>query len=277
MEGTSDEGAVTFLRNICYARKREDTMAINGVTTGVNTGNIASASVSYESHKMTAEITQTTVTATTGEAAVFEKSADAAQKQEKLPKEHKVDTETIEKLKADADARYAQLRGIVEKLLLKQSGTVSNSEGLASMYKKLEVDPETQKQAQEDISEDGYWGVEQTSDRILDFAKALAGEDPEIAKSMLEAIKEGFKQAEDAWGEELPGLSKDTMEATLKKVNDWLKELGVETDEQGEEAQSPATAAAATRTTVTATTTTIKYSESSSKFSASVTMKDDEQ
>ena len=43
------------------------------------------------------------------------------------------------------------------------------------------VDEETQKQAQADIAEDGYWGVEQTSDRILDFAKALSGNDPEKA------------------------------------------------------------------------------------------------
>ncbi len=53
--------------------------------------------------------------------------------------------------------------------------------------------------AQADIAEDGYWGVEQTSDRILDFAKALSGDDPDKADAMLEAFKKGFEQATKSW------------------------------------------------------------------------------
>ena len=87
------------------------------------------------------------------------------------------------------------------------------------------ADPETQAQAQADIAEDGYWGVEQTSDRILDFAKALAGTDSDMAEKMLEAIKEGFKQAGAAWGEDLPELCQDTMKASLQKVEDWIASL----------------------------------------------------
>ena len=41
----------------------------------------------------------------------------------------------------------------------------------------LTIDEAAKKKAQEEISEDGYWGVKQTSDRILDFAKALSGND----------------------------------------------------------------------------------------------------
>ena len=40
-------------------------------------------------------------------------------------------------------------------------------------------------------SVNGYWGVEKTSDRILDFAKALAGNDPSKAQKLLDAFKEG--------------------------------------------------------------------------------------
>lgn len=61
------------------------------------------------------------------------------------------------------------------------------------------VDEETQKQAQADIAEDGYWGVEQTSDRILDFAKALSGNDPEKADLLIDAFKKGFDDATKSW------------------------------------------------------------------------------
>lgn len=41
------------------------------------------------------------------------------------------------------------------------------------------VDAATKAQAQKDISEDGYYGVKQTSERLFDFASALAGDDVE--------------------------------------------------------------------------------------------------
>ena len=40
------------------------------------------------------------------------------------------------------------------------------------------MDEKTRLQAQKDIAEDGYWGVEQTSERLVSFAKALSGGDP---------------------------------------------------------------------------------------------------
>lgn len=232
-------------------------MAVNSLSTGSNV-NIQQTTASYESASFTAEITKTNNTAAsagTTEAAVYEKSNDA----DKVTKavSHKVDMETIEKLKADAEQRNAQLRGIVEKLLLKQGGTVMNAGGLANMYRSLEVDEETRLQAQKDIAEDGYWGVEQTSDRIVDFAKAMAGDDLEMAEKMLDAVKEGFKQAGIEWGEDLPDISQETMKTTLDKLNEWIKSLGGNTDSD--------TAAAAAQTT----TTSVKVSASYTKASAS--------
>lgn len=167
------------------------------------------------------------------EAAVFEKSDEKA-----LAKtvSQKVDYETIDRLKAEADERTAQMRGLVEKLLLKQGGTFEISKGLANVFRNLEVDEATRKQAQEDISEDGYWGVKQTSDRIVDFAKALAGDSPEMAQKMLDAIKEGFKQAGEEWGEDLPDISRQTMKATYEKMDEWIKSLSA--PEQNKEAET---------------------------------------
>lgn len=192
-------------------------MAINGLNPGTN---VNVASTNYEHAAAPAETAKTAPK--DSDAVVYEKSTEAAKPS---ASERKVDTETIERLKAEADERNAQLKGLVEKMLLKQAGTSVNSEGLASVYRKLEVDEETRAQAQADIAEDGYWGVEQTSDRMVDFAKALAGDDPEMAEKMLDAIKEGYKQAEEIWGEELPQLCKDTLDATVSKMNEWIASL----------------------------------------------------
>ncbi len=190
-------------------------MAINGIS-----GNSTTASAKYE--EINISIKKTTVDVTSTDAAVFSKSTEdkPAEKNNKFIGKP-ADPETIERLKAEADQRFEQLRGIVEKLLLKQGGTFDVSNGLASAYRSLQVDPETQAQAQADIAEDGYWGVEQTSERLVSFAKALSGSNPEYADKLIDAVKEGFKQAEEAWGGELPEISRKTLDATLKKLENW--------------------------------------------------------
>ena len=144
-------------------------------------------------------------------------------------------------MKRDAEQQTANLRSIVEKLILGQGkadsianngiigeNSLSNDDDMWKFLAKgdFTVDEATKAQAQADIAEDGYWGVEKTSDRILDFAKTLAGNDPSKAQQLLDAFKEGYKQAEEIWGDQLPEISKRTYEAVEKKFNDWM---GVET------------------------------------------------
>ncbi|HCJ08017.1 MAG: hypothetical protein PUC55_03825 [Lachnospiraceae bacterium] len=144
-------------------------------------------------------------------------------------KNTKVDSETIAKLKADADARLSQLQGIVEQLITKQ-GKASDQVSIWSQFRQgvldgsITVDEATAKQAQEDISEDGYWGVKQTSERILDFAKALTGGDASKVEEMRKAIEKGFSQAAKLWGDELPEISQKTHEAVMKGLDEWAKE-----------------------------------------------------
>ena len=94
------------------------------------------------------------------------------------------------------------------------------------------MDAATKAQAQADIAEDGYWGVEQTSSRIVDFAVALTGGDPDKVEEMREAFKKGFKQAEKTWGGELPEISQKTYDAVMKKFD---KLAGIEEADKTEE------------------------------------------
>lgn len=140
-------------------------------------------------------------------------------------KTYTADTETVSKLKADAERRTMQLRSLVEKLLLNQgsSYTIASDEDMYKLLREgnIEVDAQTAAQAKKDIAEDGYWGVEQTSDRIVSFAKALSGGDPEKADEMITAVVKGFKDATKTWGGELPDISQRTYDATMDKLNQW--------------------------------------------------------
>ncbi len=141
----------------------------------------------------------------------------------------------IEQMKADADNQTQQLQDLVEKMFLQQGNA---SIFTKSLWQKLVddnliTDQEAITKAQEDVSEDGYWGVEQTSNRILSFAVALSGGDEELMEEMTEAFKKGFEQATQSWGDELPQLSQDTYDAVLQKFDDWFQtnsETSSETD-----------------------------------------------
>ena len=108
-------------------------------------------------------------------------------------------------------------------MMTKQGQTYNNSTDIFALLRSgnLQVDAETQEQAKKDIAQDGYWGVEQTSERLVSFAKALAGNDPSKADELLAAIEKGFQQATKAWGDELPDICKQTLEATRQKMKDW--------------------------------------------------------
>ena len=100
------------------------------------------------------------------------------------------------------------------------------------MWKKLAernltADADTIAQAKADIAEDGYWGVKQTSERMFDFAKSLAGDDPEKMKKMQEAVQKGFDQATKAWGKDLPSISTDTLDAVNKLFEDYYAENNI--------------------------------------------------
>lgn len=129
----------------------------------------------------------------------------------------------IAQLKADSEARTAQLQSLVQKMMAKQGQTLATADDMWSFLAKgnLKADPETIAQAKKDVAEDGYWGAEQTSDRILSFAKALAADDPDKADELLNAFKKGYSQATKAWGGDLPSLCSDTYDLVEKKFNEW--------------------------------------------------------
>lgn len=130
----------------------------------------------------------------------------------------------IAKMKADSDSRISQLRGIVEQMMSKQGAAIGKANDMWSFLAggNFTVSADVKAQAQADIAEDGYWGVNQTSDRILDFAKALSGNDKSKAQELEDAFKKGFDQATKAWGGKLPDISQQTYDKVLEKFDSWM-------------------------------------------------------
>ena len=163
------------------------------------------------------------------EAAVYEKSKEPDKKAlysiNKMSEKDRANL--VQKLKQDQLDRQGQLTSLVQKMFSKQAG-VSKLAELFSPENLKNVSEADIKQAQEDISEDGYWGVKQTSQRLFDFASALAGDDVEKMKEMQKAMEKGFKLATKDWGQDLPGISKDTLDAANKLFDDYYASKSAE-------------------------------------------------
>ena len=169
-----------------------------------------------------------------GEAAVFEK---AATKSESV-KTYTRDAATLSEISQLVEQKFASLKATVENLFSMQSLKFGESKGLSfdrilekydgklkEFYQNLEVDESTRLTAQQEIAEDGFWGVKQTSERAIAFAKALSGGDPSKVDLLKKAVEDGYAAAEKAWGGELPEISRLTQEATLKGLDAWAQEM----------------------------------------------------
>lgn len=155
------------------------------------------------------------------EGIVYEKSSD-------ITKMSESDRATLVKqLKADQAARKEQFTSLVMDMIHKQGSNFAIAQDDEdSIWKfiasgEYTVDEAAKLEAQEAISEDGYWGVEQTSQRIFDFALALTGGDEDKMDDMLAAFDKGFEAATKAWGSELPEISQQTKEAVYAKFDEY--------------------------------------------------------
>ena len=214
-------------------------MSVNGVTSTQ-----AAAAYSYSTYENkvadeTTKVEKTTDDKQEDSGVVYEPSTES-KTAASTKKTYTPDTNLINKLKADAEARTAQLRSLVEKMMSGQANTYGKANDIWQFLRSgnYTVDAATKLQAQADIAEDGYWGVKQTSDRIIDFANALTGGDPDKIEEMREAFKKGYAQAEKTWGGSLPDISKQTYEAVMKKF-DEMAEAAKKTTEAAQGTADP--------------------------------------
>ena len=193
-------------------------MSVNGIT---------SANSSYTTPQTTAKTkaSQATNTADAKDiGVVYETSSKTDDKSNKI----KDYSSVVATMKKELSTKNEQLQNLVTKLLGKQAGKYTK---LADLFKDIQADPATIEQAQKDIADDGYWGVSQTSQRILDFATALTGGDPDKIDAMQAAFKKGYEKAQKTWGGQLPDICQKTYDAVLKGFDDMRKQNADTTSE----------------------------------------------
>lgn len=119
-----------------------------------------------------------------------------------------------------ADGGYQKLRDYVTSLLKDQGLNTK----IATEDTTIDLDTIDPNQAQELISEDGYFGVKQTSERIFKLAIGIAGGDTSRIDAIKEGIDKGFSEAKKAFGDWLPDISYDTYDAVMEKLDNWVAE-----------------------------------------------------
>jgi type VI protein secretion system component VasK len=197
-------------------------MSVNGVTSEV--AGAYTASTTTASRNTSAKESTSVSTKAEDTGVVYEPSNNATESDTSKTSDY---SSIISNMKLELNSKNTQLQNLVTQLLGKQANKYSTS--LADLFKNIQADSATIAQAKEDVSENGYWGVEQTSERLVSMAKALSGGDSTKADELISAIKKGYEQATKSWGDDLPDICKQTIDAATEKLTKWRDGLDTDT------------------------------------------------
>ena len=151
-------------------------------------------------------------------------------------KTYTYDKATVDQLIAESNSKISAFKEMLQALLAKQAernGGVASSEktGLDALLENAVVGEDGMVYFnREDIEaaglgefdENGYWGVEQTAQRIFDMAIAFAGDNPELLSKMKDSISKAFGEVEDLFGGE--GKLPDVSYKTRDRINEMFEE-----------------------------------------------------
>lgn len=220
--------SILFYQGGLIMVQRTNNVSYNKPVTSIKKSDVANKATTKKttSNASTPNInaTVTSDTLETKDSATYEPS----QEEPTATSKYTPDMDKVRAMKAETDARMVELfKDTARDTGLKQLGglrgildTLANNE---SVTLEIEYTAEDVAQAKKDVAPDGYWGAEKTSERLLDFAKALSGGDPSKATLLKDAFKKGFDEIKDMFGDKLPKLCEETYDLTLKKFDDWEK------------------------------------------------------
>jgi hypothetical protein len=92
-------------------------------------------------------------------------------------------------------------------------------------------------EAGELVSENGFFGVDKTSQRVADFVFNFSGDNLDILEKGREGIVQGFEDAQKMWGGELPEISHQTQAKTLELLDARIAEIKGESTSTSEEVE----------------------------------------
>lgn len=154
-----------------------------------------------------------------------------------------IKTNFTEKItKGEAEELRTQIREQANAIMIRSTSlqiNISNSEDMFTKnyeefrsflndigYEGKPIAELSQDEAAKLVSEDGFFGITQTSERIANFVINGAAGDEDMLRAGRTGMLEGFKMAEEMWGGELPDISQQTMQKAVEMVDMAMSELG---------------------------------------------------
>ncbi len=133
---------------------------------------------------------------------------------------NKANAKEIAAIKQQTEDALAPLRQLVEKLFKEQGRNYDKALGNTA-GDLVDVTPEIRSESLSLISDGGYYSVENTSSRLVDFAIAISGGDKSKISEIRSSIDKGFSAAQKAFGGQLPEISDKTYKMTMEKLDAW--------------------------------------------------------
>ncbi len=137
--------------------------------------------------------------------------------------------ETIEKMKQEAEMHYSNMIETIKQMIVKQ-GSESGAKINTDFLSKINQDKFMAEgvETSTDINDpNNYWSAEQTSDRIVEFAKQISGGDTSKYEQLKAAIEKGFEAAA-GYFKEMPDITSKTHDMVMQKLDEWAGKSEVE-------------------------------------------------
>lgn len=126
----------------------------------------------------------------------------------------------LEKLSKNPENIRVQLREMLEEIAVGQGETIKligELEGVRANEPRLVY-------LKGLLYLDGRYGIAHISNRMVNFVKIAAEDDPEKLASLIKTLEEVFREVEKGL-KDLPDMSRKTFEMIMKKLEDWEEEL----------------------------------------------------
>ena len=126
----------------------------------------------------------------------------------------------------NGSAKFNDIFGAQSKSINSLNDILSGVDFKSIGYEGKPITQLSQSEASDLVSENGFFGIANTADRISNFIISAAGDDLQKLEAGKEGMLRGFKEAEKIWGGKLPEISQKTIEKATQAVDKRIAELG---------------------------------------------------
>ena len=126
----------------------------------------------------------------------------------------------------NGSTKFSDIFGAQNKSINSLNDILSGVDFKSIGYEGKHITQLSQSEASDLVSENGFFGIANTADRISNFIISAAGDDLQKLEAGKEGMLRGFKEAEKIWGGKLPEISHKTIEKATQAVDKRIAELG---------------------------------------------------